>query len=210
MKNLAIILTLTLSMPHLSIAQNLTTDSDTTYWIKNHIQTLNQMRVEPLYVSDNKVIFRYFDGFRLVQLVEDDNQRITSEAHFILQEYLSPGRIYTSKAKLSEEFTKEIINLLDDLSINQIPSDKYIDGWNGGHDGITFFFETWNKNEYSFKTYWTPQAYDDIKEARLIEYFISLLLANDELEAVKEKFMKHQPFDVYLSNLYGIGIVMEN
>ena len=63
---------------------------------------------------------------------------------------------------LEIEKAKEIIDLIRARKINEIPSDKFILGWEHGFDGVEYLFEYKTKNEYSFKNYWTPKSQDNL------------------------------------------------
>ncbi|MFV0470190.1 MAG: hypothetical protein ACK5MK_14860 [Dysgonomonas sp.] len=92
-----------------------------------------------------------------------------------------------------------------------------INGWQQGADGITYLIEYADKDSYSLKKYWTPYAQDSIKEALIVENFmtdISTLLDNKgNYERFKDSIPKKNGCYTnggmsqfcYISNNYSIG-----
>jgi len=64
---------------------------------------------------------------------------------------------------------------LQSFKVFQIQTDDSIQGWIQGKDGDEYMFEYATPHYYSFKQYWMPMAYGDIKEAVIINTIIKQL-----------------------------------
>ncbi|AYL95177.1 hypothetical protein HYN43_007660 [Mucilaginibacter celer] len=91
-----------------------------------------------------------------------------------------------SKVTLSTEKAKNIYNLIINSGILKLPTDKEIKNWQHGADGVTYFIEYSDKENYSLKNYWTPSAQDSIPEALMVLNFIKKI--SDSLN-LKEMYM---------------------
>lgn len=79
---------------------------------------------------------------------------------------------------------KQILQLIDSLSILNIPSDNQIAGWQNGLDETEYRIETSNPNTYAYKTYWAPRLFaDTLWQARQIQTLTDKLYANFKLAA---------------------------
>ncbi|MEH6306200.1 hypothetical protein RYH73_11135 [Olivibacter sp. CPCC 100613] len=102
---------------------------------------------------------------------------------------------YFKSFKLKPNQAAEIGLLIDSLNILPIPSDKFIEDWSQGFDGITYVIEWKKDNQYSFKRYWTPSATINLQEARVLSDFADRQLDNIIDYQVKKKlFEKEIPF----------------
>ncbi|MBS5980501.1 MAG: hypothetical protein KIB51_12395, partial [Dysgonomonas mossii] len=82
----------------------------------------------------------------------------------------------------------KIYNIINDSKILELKTDREIEGWEQGYDGITYCIEYTNKDEYHFKKYWTPEANRSLKEAIIVNDFINKISGILELEESKRKF----------------------
>ena len=155
--------------------------------------------------------FRFWDGYKVVRLWENAGL-LQSEVIFFLLEYKEnrgdyEERLYRSGLKLDQESTNAIKHLIDDLEILDIPSDSKIDDWKQGFDGITYIIETSNKTSFTFKSYWTPTSFPNVKEARFIQYFVNEVNSLKPIKDGFQRFMSKQPFEKYYAGV-GSGVIV--
>ncbi|HWV74150.1 MAG TPA: hypothetical protein VN040_20670 [Pseudosphingobacterium sp.] len=107
------------------------------------------------------------------------------------------GHYFSKSFELDPKQVTEIEQLIDSLDILSIPSDRFIKGWSSGFDGITYFIEEKKDHQYSFKTYWTPSAQPDLKEAKTLSDF-----ADKRLDRIIDYEGKRKLFEQEIS-FYG-------
>ena len=208
MKLLPFIFILTVNLTFAQQRQ-LTNDSDTAFWFNWRSELNTGIGLTTIIQSTEDFEFRFWDGYKVVRLWKSDDQ-LFSEVIYFLREYKDlnerkvgePGRLYQSGLQLNERTTNAINDLIHDFEILELPSDNKIEGWSQGLDGITYIIETSSPDGYSFKNYWTPKSFPNLKEARLFKYFVEQINSLDQVEKGFEKFMRKQPFQTYY---LGIG-----
>jgi len=181
------------------IAQNkndfrLTTDSDTNFWYRYHMKNIDKL--EYLKPQDSIDFFRISSSDYFLELSEDYNGTISFYVNEIW-DYRGTGEYFIKSYELEKEQLEQIKRLIDSLKINSIPSDKFIEQWTNGGDGITYFIESKDSNEYSFKHYWTPSSQIDFPESVSIQFFINQIDGIVNYEEMKKLFENDIPFYGY-------------
>jgi hypothetical protein len=100
---------------------------------------------------------------------------------------------YFTEHTVSSDTARMIYDLFTREGIERIPTDKDIDGWRYGFDGITYTVETTLDGNYSKKTYWTPSAFKEIKEAVVLDHFFSDVKALLQLQVKWDSFSSSLP-----------------
>ena len=91
--------------------------------------------------------------------------------------------MYNDRKLISEQITldaataQRVYKLFADNHIFNMPSQEGIPGWSMGNDGETFVVEYVTPSSYSFKEYWTPSYFKDIKEAVVFNKTVDALEA---------------------------------
>ncbi len=188
----------------------LTNDSDTTFWFNWRTELTREVGLTTIDKSTQEYEFRFWDGYKVVRLWKDADL-IQSEVIFFLREHkVNKGdyeeRLYHSGLKLDQESTNAINYLISNLEILDIPSDSQIDDWKRGFDGITYIIETSDQTSFSFKSYWTPTSFPNVKEARFIQYFANEVNSLMPIRDGFQKFMSKQPFKSYYAGV-GSGVI---
>lgn len=215
MKTLSIIFLWLIPVYSFGQSKVLSTDSDTTFWYSHYKKTLKKIGIKPLSEENNEFTFRIYDGISIIELTNSKGE-LTASIHLFLSECSDlpreESRLYQSEAVLSSETALDLEHLIDDFDILDIPSDKFIDGWEqNGLDGITYIIEYSDKESYTAKKYWTPnyKKHSHLKESRFIRYFLNELSQIDEIVKVSEKFVEKQPFKSYYQFLGSSGCVVK-
>lgn len=192
MKQLIIIFFLFFILNNFSFGQIKTFDipienGDTSLWYKWKHRDIKQMDIPDLRISSDNFHFRFWTEIQIVDIWTNDFKTING---FYLNYTIkttnnkkNPTKIFFNKTSIDTVTARKIYNLLVDNLIFQIPSDYKINGWNQGDDGEEFLMEYSTKTFYTFKEFWTPSAYKDIKEAIIIDDFtkkLKLILNFDE------------------------------
>ncbi|MBI3235948.1 MAG: hypothetical protein HYZ42_18260 [Bacteroidetes bacterium] len=104
---------------------------------------------------------------------------------------------YSEIVAFKQSKTDSIYRAFDENSIFKIPNQEDIPGWKSGLDGSIYLIEYSSKNEYSFKSYWTPTSFLEIKEAGVLQSLITYLFSNLTLESSWYSFVKTLPKSCY-------------
>ncbi len=192
----------------LSQELKLTTDSDSSLWSKWTYELAGQLQIVPINQSSFDSEFRFWDGQKVIRLWESQGV-LKGAVTFFIKEHTDggAGRIYHSSISLDDNTIATIQQLTLDFQIKSLPTDQRIEGWSLGFDGITYRTETKNDSTYSFKSYWTPKAQKDLKEARFFQYYVNELERIRPISEAYERFRRKQPFDSYYSWFGGNVIV---
>ena len=87
----------------------------------------------------------------------------------------TPVKYYSQAIKVDTTIARSIYELFLKYSIFQIPNQEDIKGWINGLDGSVMTIVYATPTTYSFKKYWSPNAYPYIKEAVAIDSIHSKL-----------------------------------
>lgn len=168
----------------------ITIESDTTFCAKYHAQDIGKLGL--IDINKNIDFFRVSSSKYFLELAPNSNK-----IFFYVKEIwdnVQTGETYSKSFELEPQQVKEIRKLIDSSAINEIPSDRYINNWQQGFDGITYLIEHKKDNLYSFKKYWTPSSQPAFKEAIAILNFTNALDRIVEYQ-VKKKLFEHEiPF----------------
>ena len=190
--------------------RTLTQDSDTTFWYDWKSGIVEELGLTQIDQSEHDFEFRFWAGNRVIRLW-NENRTMRSEVIFFIREYddkkeMPEGRLYQSGLLLNDRTTAEIHDLLLDFDILKFPTDEQIDGWRQGFDGVTYIIEVAEQRTFSFKSYWTPNSYPNIKEARYIKYFVNQISEIRQIDQSFDKYMAKLPFQSYYPSYDG-GVI---
>lgn len=187
-----------------------TQDSDTVFWYVYKSELVEELGLIPIDQSVSSFEFRFWGGNRVIRLWRNNGQ-LSSEVIFFIREYnkkkeMKDSRLYLSGLQLNDRATKDLYNLILDFEVLEIPTDKLIDGWEKGLDGITYFIEVADQNTFSFKSYWTPSSSPNVKEARYVKYFVNEVNSIKQIKDSFDTFMAKIPFKSYYPSYDG-GVI---
>jgi hypothetical protein len=187
--------------------KTLTADSDTSSY-KFYDSLSSKIGIQPVSKSNDEFTFRFWDGFKVIDLAYNQGQPHLTIV-FFLQQYKKKkeGRLYFRRYQLTDETAAEVYLLVKKYGLVDLPTDKLITNWRQGLDGITYITEQSNRTTFSFKSYWTPDAQNGVKEAGQILDFISELERIDEIKAKYKNFMEGQPFTSWYGGIHRGTIV---
>lgn len=199
MKNLLITTSFIFSAQLVFSQLVITPDSDTIFWY--NIKNENVYRFS-LGLIENEISdfsFRFWSNGLLVAVRQKDDTYFGEITYFV-EEY--PGndhkQIFKRIYEISTINAKSLIGLIDSFKITDLPTDQNITSWNQGLDGIEYFIEYRQGNNYTFKNYWTPTAQDDLIEANKLLSFISSISSLLDLERINKTFQAEIPFNGWI------------
>jgi hypothetical protein len=168
----------------------------------------NEFGLEEANRVNTDYLFRFWDGSKVIELTKKKS-RVEAVVVFFLREYNKGENeeIHFKLHELSKETSLKIYDLVKKISLDSMPTDKQIVGWQQGNDGLTCITEYSDNISYSFKKYWNPDGQKEAREAKLLQGFIAELNQLEELKEKRKKFMEKQPFSKWYKNISGGAVV---
>jgi hypothetical protein len=188
---LSIYLIFTLS----SFSQQKVWSGDTTYWYDYQKQITNKFALDDLSKSQYQFAFRISSLNSIMDIwTEDGKKFLGRQTFFTCTSEDNPDKIefLSIKETIREDTAKLINQLVGEYRLQSLPVQDSIKGWGTGFDGTMYFIEFSTAKSYSFKSYWTPQAFPSMPEAVTITNFVS------EIESI---LMQNQKFDSFINSL---------
>ena len=168
----------------------LTKDSDTLYYFKYEKPIIEKLKlIKP---EENKNFFRFSSDKYYLELSDESNKYIIYADE--IWDNIKTGETFIKQIDLTKSQINEIKKVIDSLRINEIPTDKQIEKWKFGYDGITYKLEFKNEKVYSYKHYWTPGSQDKFTESDLINFFVTEIDKIIEYQKNREKFVTEVPY----------------
>lgn len=178
-------------------------NGDTSFWYKNQVDVAKKIS-QPLLDTSTAVdyIRIWTDGqvINIWQTVESGplaGTLVTWANESVSENETNTHRTFSKTKILNADTLDDLKNLIMSTKILDLPTDGSISGWKQGLDGITYKIEHLTKNFYSFKTYWTPQVQDSLKEGQQVQSFIDDAFKLVNAKKVLNDFTKEIPFEMY-------------
>jgi hypothetical protein len=161
----------------ISVGQNKTVsvpldfNGDTTHWYKWIQKYTSKNGLEDLSKNTDSLHFRISTMSQAIDIWTNDYKTFRGKVTVFIK-CTNSKQLETYKTisiNVDTLIARKIYNLANDNSIFTVPTDNKISGWSQGFDGIEVLIEYSTHNFYSFKQYWTPSVFKDIKEAQAID-----------------------------------------
>lgn len=185
----------------------LSKDSDTIYWSGYINRELEKFDISPI-KNNSGYTFRLSSYGSIIEIQKVNQSYFGAITYFVneVDDSRDDKRIFKKTYAIQISEVEKLFSLIDTTQITQIPSDKFIENWKHGFDGITYFLESKNESEYSFKSYWTPSS-QNIAEATKVQNFIDNFYKIINFKKYSEIFEKEIPFRSYSYNGGSLAIV---
>jgi hypothetical protein len=178
-----------------SFSQQKVWTGDTTYWYDYQKQITNKFALDDLSKSLYPFSFRISSLNTIIDIwTEDGTKYLGRQTFFTSTSDENPEEIkYLSKKETIRDDTAQLINqLIEDYCLQNLPVQDSIKGWGNGFDGTMYLIEFATTKSYSFKSYWTPQAFPSIPEAVTMTNFVS---------RIENLLLQNQKFDNFIKSL---------
>ncbi|AUP80910.1 hypothetical protein C1H87_20235 [Flavivirga eckloniae] len=169
---------------------------DTTYWYKRNIEFQKTLDLKDFEKSEGEFNFRFWNHGQVIEISKDSskiNGSIVNYIYHTKKANRSQAETLTNKILLSSKQSEDIYNIVQNSKILELPSDKDIENWNQGMDGITYIIEHSDKKNYWLKNYWTPSTQDSIPEAIIVLDLVKKLSDTLKLREVYTSFKNTLP-----------------
>jgi hypothetical protein len=169
---------------------SLTKGSDTIYWQKYKSPIIKKLNL--ILPNQNVDFFRLSSSKYYLELSKNTNKVVFYGDE--IYDSKKTGKTFIKSFNLKNEEVVKIKKLVDSLKIENIPSDRYIQNWQQGFDGITYNIEFKKDDIYSFKNYWTPNSQENLNEAIIINSFVTAIDDIIDLKSKGNVFREEIPF----------------
>ncbi len=200
-------------------AQTKEIKGDTVYWYKRNIEFQKTLDLKDFEKSQDEFNFRFFNHGQVIEISKDSSEISGSIVNYIYhtkKPNKSQRETLTSKTLLTSQQSKNIYDIIKNSKILELPSDKNIEKWSQGMDGITYIIEHSDKKSYWLKNYWTPTSQDSIPEAiivlDLVKNLSNTLNLKDDYKSFKKSLPKKGCYNsggmvnmCYVSNSFELG-----
>lgn len=186
-------------------------NGDSTFWFKYQTAIARKLSLPLLDTSTKAEYVRIWTNKQAIDLWREMSGEISGTLTTWTDEYAPyneepTNRTFIKANELNGDSLRLLRELLTSSNILFLPTDDSIKGWQQGFDGITYIIEHSTKDSYSFKSYWTPQAQDSLKEAIHVHTFIDNAFSLANAQTVWKEFSKQIPFESYYNGGPGIAL----
>lgn len=169
---------------------------DTASSYKSNIGLQKTLDLKDFEKSPDEFNFRFRNLGQIIEISKDGsliNGSITNYIYHTIKANANKTEILSQKIDLTSKQAETIYEIVQQSGILNLPSDKNIEQWTQGFDGITYIIEHADKNNYWFKRYWTPSSQDSIPEAIVVLGFVKDLADTLNLQEVYSSFKNTLP-----------------
>jgi len=180
-------------------------NGDLTFWYKWENERFEKLKLPDLKLTKDSIYFRVSTDNQVIDIQSKDGKNFNGQVIIYTtsydQEQKKKSKYYSSRLTLSSDTARQIIDLFNRLNLKDIPTDSEIKDWRLGTDGKTYIFQFATRYKYSFKTYWSPDSFDNLKEAITINDFVTQIESLLTLDKKTQNFFDTLPKD----NCYRFG-----
>lgn len=169
---------------------------DTAFWYKKNIEFQKKLDLKDFKKSEDEFNFRFWNHGQVIEISKDGseiNGLIVNYIYHTKKANRSQAETLTNRILLTSKQSENIYNIVQNSKILELPSDKNIEKWSQGMDGITYIIEHSNKKNYWQKNYWTPTSQDSIPEAIIVLNLVKKLSDTLKLKEVYTSFKNILP-----------------
>lgn len=216
MKQLQITILLILTLIQNVNSQDKVIKGDTAFWYNRNQEFNKTLKLTDFNISQADFSFRFRNHGQIVEIFKTNNQIHGELTNFIFHSIKKRSETLHQRIQLDSVKALKTYEIIQKSGILDLQSDDKIEGWSGGCDGITYIVEHSDKNEYWYKTYWTPSAQDSIPESLIVMDFVKALSDTLQLAEKYKEFIENLPHrgcynsggmsqSCYVSNSFGFG-----
>jgi len=169
---------------------------DTDFWYKRSIELQKTLDLKDFEKSSDEFNFRFENHGQIIEISKDSAKfsgTITNYIYHTKNSKTNKSETLSNKITLLPKQAENVYDIVQNAQILDLSSDKEIENWTTGMDGITYIIEHSDKNNYWIKSYWTPSSQDSIPEAIIVLDLVKNLSDTLNLTEVYSSFKKTLP-----------------
>lgn len=175
-------------------------------WYSFTLDNAKKLSLTPVATALKKKYYRVWDPNTIIDIWVESDGTLAGELIYWVYEYVPEGekptyRTFKKTIQLSAKTVKSVNTLFESSGMLNLQSDDSIKNWKIGDDGVTYIIESLVEEKYTFKTYWTPKAQKNLKEAKQVQSFIEQLFRLVNEKSNREKFEKEVPYECFFSGM---------
>lgn len=185
-------------------------NGDTSYSYKYQTKQVRKLSLPFLQSLLNKEYYRVWTNKQVIDIWQNQSGIISGTLTTWTDEYIPnnekpTNRTFIKVNSLSQDTANLVRQLFISSDILNLPTGDSIKGWQNGFDGITYIIENSSKNNYYFKTYWTPEAQDSLIEAKRVQLFVDSAFTLANASNVWRQFTTTIPYECYINGGPGVA-----
>lgn len=145
--------------------------------------------------STSENIIRFWNTSNCIQL-EKSNNFISGKIIFVIQNSNNKLEFLRKEISLSENQINEILKIIADYKLDQLPTEENIKNWKTGFDGNLYEIELLINKKYQFKSYWTPEIQDN-PEGKLLVNLKDNIEKIVNISSLFKEFISQNKFPCY-------------
>lgn len=175
----------------------ITEDSDTAFYYQFMKEKVSIFDLTRIGNKKEDFVFRSWGPSSLLEITRTKDKIKGNIIYFVI-EVGDEQNIFVKGFELPDTTSNQLYDFIISSEAINLPSDKFIENWSAGFDGITFVYETKRKDTLSFKNYWTPSAQHGVPEAEIIKQFNKRLKELGNFTQYAKAFDEENPFPSYM------------
>ncbi|MEM6297885.1 MAG: hypothetical protein AAF740_04250 [Bacteroidota bacterium] len=176
-------------------------------WFNYHNEKgfLDKLKLINFQTSEYDFAFRFWGRGQVIELFKDEGILSGELTNYIYHSNRKGKKAKTYIQKLSIDSLKvrKVYSVVQESGILDVPTDRDIDGWVQGFDGITYIIEYADESTLQYKHYWTPSSQDSLPEALMVSDFVKKVTDTLKLKERYQAFKDSLP----KKGCYSIGII---
>lgn len=185
-------------------------NGDSSFWHKYLLKQLEKLSLPSLDTTAQGAYCRVWTNRQVIDIWQKPGGTFAGKLTTWTDEYISVNEEPTNRSfivtkNLSDDTATLVSAFIQNSKILAVPTDDSVTGWKQGFDGITYIIEQSSADNYSFKTYWTPEAQNSLEEAKQVQDFIDRVFHLTNAQHAWNEFSKTIPFECYTNG--GLGVV---
>lgn len=178
-------------------------DGETSLWFKLRMADVERIGLADLVLPSDSFRLRFWTETAVISVQHSAHETFGSITYFTERSSDSPSRKhgeprhFHKSQSLSIAQCDSILSRFIALDIERIPVQDSIPGWTYGEDDEVFVVEVSTPAQYSFRDYWSPSTFPDIKEATALQFFADTLEKTLKLSEGLELFIRTLPKGCY-------------
>jgi hypothetical protein len=168
------------------------------FWRTDVLRLEKEVQLRDIATADQSFYLRLWMDGTVLDVWQEKNSLQGSLTNWAKEEVptgeAETGRYFVIRETVDSTLCRKLYLSYQTRQLEALPSEERIVDWQQGFDGITYILETVNNDTYWLKSYWTPTAQRDLKEAAQVQGFVGDVAQVLDLRKRRSYFHTSIPF----------------